>query len=241
MRRLNRRRGNRRLESLWAYRAGRYALNRLRGQPSTPHLQPQLDDMEAEISYLLVRHFRPETIVEISPCGGWSSSWLLLALRDNGSGSLHSFDLLDLAPKNVPAELASGRWTFVQGDVRANVELLPPSIDYLFMDSDHSSAFARWYVEAIFPRLAPATPVSVHDVFGGATQDADGGEPAIVLDWLRRNGVAYLTVSRVDPTSRARIAATRSALGLDEPVHIADERQDNPMIFFRLPTGARTG
>jgi predicted O-methyltransferase YrrM len=196
-----------------------------------------LDDLEAEISYLLVRHFRPETLVEISPCGGWSSAWLLHALRDNGSGSLFSFDLVDLAPKNVPEELARGRWTFVQGDIRAHVDRLPPSIDYVFMDSDHSSAFCRWYIETIFRRLAPGTPVSVHDVFGGAACDPDGGEPEVILEWLRAVGVPFLTVSRADPSARAEVESVKRALGLEGVVHSADEQRDNPMIFFEIPGG----
>ena len=54
-------------------------------------LSPQFDDVEAEITYLLIREFRPKNVVEISPCGGWSTSWILTALKDNGSTSKSRF------------------------------------------------------------------------------------------------------------------------------------------------------
>src|SRR5665647_133518 len=70
-------------------------------------LDPHLDDIEAEITYLLIRALRPKTLVEISPLGGWSTSWILNAVRDNGCGTLHSFDLVDDSLKTLPPDLLS--------------------------------------------------------------------------------------------------------------------------------------
>jgi len=42
---------------------------------------------------------------------------------------------------------------------------MPNSIDYLLMDADHSSVFAAWYVQNIFPKLRSGALVSIHDVF----------------------------------------------------------------------------
>jgi len=58
-------------------------------------LDPHFDDIEAEITYLLIRAFRPKTLVKISPLGGWSTSWILNAIRDNNYGTLYSYDLVD--------------------------------------------------------------------------------------------------------------------------------------------------
>src|SRR5450759_2726179 len=58
-------------------------------------LDPHFDDIEAEITYLLIRASRPKTLVEISPFGGWSTSWILNAIRDNDYGTLYSYDLVD--------------------------------------------------------------------------------------------------------------------------------------------------
>jgi predicted O-methyltransferase YrrM len=54
-------------------------------------LKAQLDDPEAEITYLLLREDRPETVVEIGAFHGWSTTWILQALRDNGTGHLYSY------------------------------------------------------------------------------------------------------------------------------------------------------
>lgn len=62
-------------------------------------LFPALDDLEAEITYLLLRDKRPNVVLEISPNAGWSTTWILSALRDNGSGQLWSYDLHDTSTR----------------------------------------------------------------------------------------------------------------------------------------------
>ena len=66
-------------------------------------LRPQLDDIEAEVTYLLIRESRPSTVVEISPSGGWSTSWILQALKDNDYGTLYSYDYNDASTKVLPS------------------------------------------------------------------------------------------------------------------------------------------
>ena len=59
-------------------------------------LIPMLDDLEAEVTYLLLRARNPKVVVEMSPNTGWSTTWILSALRDNGAnGQLWSYDLHD--------------------------------------------------------------------------------------------------------------------------------------------------
>lgn len=192
-------------------------------------MRSQLDDMEAEISYLLLREHRPEVVVEFGALHGWSTTWLLHALRDNGTGRLHSYDLIDNARRNVPDDLAEGRWRFVWGDVRANVHLLPGTIDYLFLDAAHSGRFARWYLAELFPRIGPGTPVSVHDVFHHA-RAVPFSEGAVLLRWLRARGIEHFTASAARaPQVHRQLTAVRRDLGLAEPVNPG---RDNPMIFF---------
>lgn len=191
-------------------------------------LKPQLDDIEAEATYLLVREFRPRTVVEIAPDGGWSTTWLLAALRDNGSGRLFSYDLFDHSTRTVPQELAKGRWTFAQGDVTSPLTVLPPRIDYLFLDCAHSADFARWYIRELFPRLAPGTPVSIHDIF-----PASPGESRVVRRWLLEQGVDYFTTApAAAPDVYDRLIRVKRQLGIDEPIH--DSRR-NPMVYFQVP------
>lgn len=194
-------------------------------------MTPQLDDLEAEITYLLLREYRPATVMELGTFHGWSTTWLLSALRDNGTGHLHSFDKIDNVVRNVPAELAADRWTFVQGDMRTNLAKVPRDVGYLFVDADHGRRFGRWYVEHLFPAVPPGTPVSVHDVLRGRRARV-WSEGAEVLAWLREGGVATFSASRKGaPEAFAHINELRTELGLDG----ARETTRNPMIFFRLP------
>lgn len=195
-------------------------------------MTPQLDDLEAEITYLLLRETRPETVMELGTFHGWSTTWILSALRDNGTGTLHSFDIVDNVLSNVPASLSEGRWHFHRGDVRRNLDEVPEGIGYLFVDAAHNARFARWYLAELFPRVAPGTPVSVHDVFHGR-RALPLTEGAVVLAWLRRKAAEYLTVSRKRaPAPYTALLELREDLGLAEPVR---DSTDNPMIFFRMP------
>jgi predicted O-methyltransferase YrrM len=195
-------------------------------------MRAQLDDLEAELTYLRLRENRPKSVVELGALDGWSTTWILKALRDNGSGHLHSFDLIDKARRNVPSSLAGGRWTFVPGDVRDTTHAFPAEIDYLFVDAAHTARFARWYLAEVFPRLRPGTPVSVHDVFHHS-HPLPGSEGAVVLKWLAGKGITPFTVARpAAPDDYERIMQARARLGLTEPIHPS---RTNPMIFFRTP------
>lgn len=195
-------------------------------------LRPQLDDVEAEIVYLLVRELRPRNIVEISPSGGWSTSWLLHALRDNDDGQLYSFDMIDDATRILPADLTQGRWEFTCGDIRRNVNRLPDHIDFLFMDSDHGEEFGRWYVGTMFPRLPAGALVSVHDVFHSSDPCSHDKEGGVVVEWLDQGGRQFFTASPAkEPEHFAAISRLRQQLGFGDSIH---DSQSNSMIFFLL-------
>lgn len=195
-------------------------------------MTPQLDDLEAEITYLLLREYRPETVMELGTFHGWSTSWVLSAIRDNGIGHLYSFDIVDNVLSNVPEELAADRWTFRKGDIRQHVDTAPENIDYLFVDAAHNGRFARWYIDNLFPRVPSGIPVSVHDVFHGK-RALPFTEGAVVVKWLASKNTDFFTPSpaRARDTHDALWRRKRE-LGLDEPVR---DGRDNPMIFFRLP------
>lgn len=228
--RLLRRKGDVKLERYAWYRVLSRTFDAVGLPPHyKPRIKPQLDDVEAELTYLLIRAFRPDTVVELAPDRGWSSTWMLRALRDNGSGHLYSYDITDYAARTVPPELADGRWTFTKGDIRENLHKLPPRIDHFFMDAVHKAYFAEWYVEHIFSRLAPGTVVEVHDVFqqGDPRKFTEG---PVVLDWLDARGTPWFTAA---PSRRpdvfAAIQAVRQELGFTRRIHGATV---NPMLFF---------
>ncbi|CCB75408.1 MULTISPECIES: class I SAM-dependent methyltransferase [Streptomycetaceae] len=195
-------------------------------------MKAQLDDYEAEITYLLVREHRPDKLVEIGTFYGWSTMWLLSALRDNGKGHLYSFDIVDNVVRNVPAELAADRWTFTKGDVREHLSKVPSDTDYLFIDADHGARFARWYVDNLFPAVPNGIPTQVHDVFHGR-RPKPLSEGSVVIKWLAEKNVPYFTPSAAKaPEVIEALAAVKRDLNLAEPVR---DSRDNPMIFFTLP------
>lgn len=196
----------------------------------------QLDDVEAELTYLFVRDRAPGTVVELGALHGWSTTWILRALgdcdRDGRHGELHSYDLIDRAARTVPAELADGRWTFHHGDVRGNVGELPDDIDYLFIDAAHTASFAHWYIEHVFPQVPSGTPVSVHDVFH-SRRAKPLSEGKVIIAWLADKGVPYFTASPAHaPETYAHLQDVKRELDLDTPVR---SPKHNPMIFFRMP------
>ncbi|NEB05091.1 class I SAM-dependent methyltransferase [Streptomyces sp. SID13726] len=194
-------------------------------------MKAQLDDLEAEITYLLLREARPETVVEIGTFHGWSTTWILQALKDNGTGHLYSYDIVDHVVRNVPESLSAGRWTFTQGDAKENLEKIPDTADLLFIDAAHSASFARWYLRHLMPRMRPGIPVCVHDVFHGR-RPLPFTEGAVLLRWLAERGTAFFTASRAHaPENHRRLNDVKHSLALGLPLK---ESKDNPMVFFTL-------
>jgi predicted O-methyltransferase YrrM len=182
------------------------------------------------LTYLFIREHQPETVVEIGSLHGWSTTWILRALRDNGHGRLCSYDLVDHARRAVPVELAGDRWSFVHGDVRRAAIPRPEEIDYVFIDAAHTARFARWYLAEVLSPLRAGTPVSVHDVLHGR-RPVPFGEGAVVLGWLAARDMAYFTSSRAAaPETYRQLSELKERLSLAERVHAGT---DNPMIFFR--------
>ncbi|MBB6119903.1 class I SAM-dependent methyltransferase [Nocardiopsis algeriensis] len=203
-----------------------------------PDHTPQLDDIEAEITYLLLRHHTPRNVVQIGTHQGWATTWILHALHDNGTGHLHTFDTTDHAAAHVPPHLARDRWTHTQGDVRAKAARIPADTDYLFIDATRNGWFARWYLHHLLPALPPHIPVSVHDVFH-QRYALPFTEGALLLTWLTNNTTSYFTASAARaPHTHQALRRTRALLGMDTPIHPGHH---NPMVFFHLPERPRPG
>ena len=195
------------------------------------NINPQLDDLESEITYLLIRELKPKNIVEISPCGGWSSTWILNAIKDNGFGKLYSYDIVDDSTKVIPKELSKDKWVFIKGDVKKNLHKLPKEIDYVFMDAEHTDEFAKWYTEKLFPLFKPKTTISVHDVFHTTDPNGEYTEGGVVINWLKQKNINYFTASKAkEPETYKRISSVRNRLGFGEDII---KTNANSMIFFR--------
>ncbi len=195
------------------------------------NINPQLDDIESEITYLLIRELKPKNIVEISPCGGWSSTWILNAIKDNGFGKLYSYDIVDDSTKVIPKELSKDRWVFTKGDIKKNLHKLPKEIDYVFMDAEHTDEFAKWYIEKLFPFFGQGTIISVHDVFHMADPNREYMEGEVVINWLKKKNINYFTASKAkEPKTYKRISSVRNRLNFGEDII---KTNANSMIFFR--------
>jgi predicted O-methyltransferase YrrM len=128
----------------------------------------------------------------------------------------------------VPQELAAGRWHFTLGDATRTIHNAP-DFDYLFIDSDHSAGFARWYCKELLPKVKPGVVVSVHDVFHQAALSEEG---EVVAAWLRERGLSYWTVaSALDNSETSALLEERHELdpSFERPIH---KGEANPMMFF---------
>ena len=101
--------------------------------------------------YFLVRKINPSIIVETGVAGGWSSLFILRALRKNGEGKLFSSDFPYLRLKNpnkyigylAKSEINKNDWYLdIRGDELALAEIInkirEKNIDLFHYDSDKS-------------------------------------------------------------------------------------------------------
>ena len=264
-----------------------------------------LDDLEAEMTYLRVRDLRPWRVLDMSPHCGYSSFWLLAALRDNGNvvssggggggsggGTVDAFDVLGCAASMLPPALTGGgRWTLHRGDA---LRLAPRRLaqleaqleaqlgaaaaaqhgggggggagvdadlsdddddqgygwDYLFVDSDHSPAFAMAYLDALHERHyrgRPESSGSVHDVYlssGGITE-----EGVMLLSWLaeKPSWRRFFTLSPFKaPRMYVSVMRLRARLGIaprgsrDGIIPCGQTFCANSMAFLDLANGGAT-
>ena len=140
--------------------------------------------------YRLLRDLRPEVAVETGVCNGVSTAFLLLAMEDNGEGTLHSVDLPEVAGEEyeegtfwdgkggavippgkeagwmVPPELRD-RWELVLG--RSQDELPPllervGPIDFFMHDSEHSYECMSFEFRAAWEALRDGGVLVADDV-----------------------------------------------------------------------------
>ena len=124
--------------------------------------------------HFLVRHLRPEVVLETGVGVGYTSQAILLALELNGSGTLYSSDFpyfrMDHPERYVGClvdEELRHRWHLaVHGD-RANLaEFLPriDRVDFVHYDSDKSIGGRAFAMDSIGPKLAPDATVVMDDI-----------------------------------------------------------------------------
>jgi hypothetical protein len=148
-------------------------------EPSSGYNTGRLGYEEGIRLYALVRKLRPRVAVETGVCNGFSTAFLLLALKRNGLGELHSIDLPEVVgadyepgtfwegkqgaaipPGKEPGWMIPdglrGRWRLATG---SSQEELPPllarigEIDLFVHDSEHSYECMDFEFRAAWPAL----------------------------------------------------------------------------------------
>lgn len=185
---------------------------RFRNEPAFFPETGMYDWIEAQILYLLIRSTKPQVVVEISPNYGYSTGFILLAMNRNNRGRLYSFDLEEKFYQHALRNFArvgidTSRQQFLAGDVREVYEhVLPDKVDLLFMDSNHSYAFARWYIANLLPRVVEGGLIHAHDVlrYGVRPHLGDEGEGRALWEFIQQQQIPETSFLYVSEFVRAQ-------------------------------------
>ncbi len=142
-----------------------------RADPFAP--QWAADSLLARCCYLACRLIEPSIVIETGVAYGVSSAFILRALEENGSGTLHSVDLPPLRREYerfwgiAVDKRLRGRWNLHRGSSgRVLPEILGETgaVDLFLHDSLHTYRNMRREFEAVWPRLRTGGVLLADDV-----------------------------------------------------------------------------
>jgi predicted O-methyltransferase YrrM len=191
---------------------------------------PLFDDVEGEWLYLLIRYLseeHPVTALEVGSGTGFSTGWMLNAMRDAHAGHLTSLDLNVNTRKFIPHDLSNGRWTFYQQDV---LTFPPETYDFMLIDSNHDSPIVEQILDLLLPCVRSGGFIGVHDIYMLPTPRQ--GEALHVFKHLDAISVRPFTPAACFLESWQAIQAERAALNLDHRIHSSDL---NSVLLFQVP------
>lgn len=126
----------------------------------------RFDSIDALAAYCMVRHFKPNTIIEVG--SGYSSLIMAKAAVENGNSPLICIEPfpLDFLKKGFPGlhSLMQKRVEEIEHEFFSQLE----AGDILFLDSSHTvkvGGDVTYLFLEILPRLKPGVIVHVHDIF----------------------------------------------------------------------------
>jgi predicted O-methyltransferase YrrM len=153
-------------------------------------------------AYCVVRHMRPERVVETGVAHGVTTRFILEALEANGAGRLWSIDLPPLIERHLQTDVGvavpdglRGRWMLVRGSSRQRLRPLLTAlgaIDLFVHDSMHTTRNLQFELSQAWPALTSSGIVIADDI------DFNRAFGTFAL----RNGVAHALVARHDDTDR---------------------------------------
>lgn len=113
---------------------------------------------EAQLLYGLVRAMRPAVVLELGTGYGWSAMHIAQALKDNGTGHLHT---VEVRPERRALALEHLRAAELDGwvSIHDGTPVLE-RVDFAFLDALHHAPDVRGYLEAL---PVETGLVAVHD------------------------------------------------------------------------------
>lgn len=165
----------------------------------------------------LIRSMKPEVCVEIGSAQGWSTCLIALALEQNLKGTLYAVDphivnewshelpsrtLSDLRD-NLSAIGLNHRVKIIPKTTAGANSDLPESIDFAFIDGDHSYEGVKKDWKIIQPKLSSWAVVVFHDTMWEINRQTPEYKALInqnmgvprFLDELRQQGYPLVTIN----------------------------------------------
>ena len=167
----------------------------------------------ANLLYGFVRSMKPETCVEIGSARGKSACFIGMALKENGRGKLYAIDphtttawnddqsveTLSVLQSNITQLGLDNQVSILRTTSEEAARQWTRSIDFIFIDGDHSYEGVKRDWELFLPHIKPFGLAVFHDTIWDLAPSehsrTDMGVPRFV-DELREKGYPVLTIDR---------------------------------------------
>jgi len=181
-----------------------------------------LHRIDGLILYASVLKLNPEFTIEFSPQYGYSTARIALALKRLGKkGCFATFELNDGYKKGMTSLLDRfGVKDYVEviyGNALDNIpkyihqKKIEGKTKFVFIDSDHSEAFAKEYITKIFPLFDKGCTAIVHDI--GAKNNNEHGEFVETLDSKDPNSGEYKALRKYVDENHLSYCVTHAIFG----------------------------
>ena len=136
-----------------------------------------MDDGEALVLYGLVRAIKPNICLEIGTHKGFSTNYIIQALKDNGQGHLWTTDPFEYGARNT-ITFQDRIWCDFLSEKGCDVKL-KDKIDFVFIDGFHTLDDVYPEIQNILPQLSENAVVVFHDAQNEKTNIENGVNAAI--------------------------------------------------------------
>ena len=136
------------------------------GYEFTAGFAHRYDQYSSKVCYSLIRLLKPTKVVEFGTSRGGATSFIQAALLKNKkpfkfvAGEKES-GLLNETMVNVMKK--NGSTPVFVGDIQEGIGMVPKTLDFAFIDSNHDFELTEWYFENILSRLRPGAILALHD------------------------------------------------------------------------------